>query len=158
MVVKKDEIDIIDTIEQKLKKAGCLELHYQVQECIAETRDWRKCQDHVKRTDIVMGKGKIAAQCAHAALECYRKATANPKKHYMFKDWLYNGQPKIVLKVSNEVELLDIAHKAQQVGITTAIIRDAGRTQLQSGTVTVIGIGPGPNVEINKITSHLKLL
>lgn len=34
MVVKKDEtqtIDIIDTIEQKLKKAGCLELHYQVQ-------------------------------------------------------------------------------------------------------------------------------
>lgn len=112
----------------------------------------------IVRTDIVMGKGKIAAQCAHAALECYRKATANPKKHYMFKDWLYNGQPKIVLKVSSEVELLDLVNKAQKVGITTAIIRDAGRTQLQSGTISVIGIGPGLNTEINKITSHLKLL
>ncbi|XP_035720044.1 peptidyl-tRNA hydrolase 2, mitochondrial-like [Vespa mandarinia] len=112
----------------------------------------------IVRTDIVMGKGKIAAQCAHAALECYRKATANPKKHYMFKDWLYYGQPKIVLRVSSEVELLDLANKAKKVGLTTAIIRDAGRTQLQTGTISVIGIGPGPNIEINKITSHLKLL
>lgn len=34
MVIKKSEtesIDILDKIEQKLKQAGCLELHYQVQ-------------------------------------------------------------------------------------------------------------------------------
>ncbi|XP_053623028.1 cytochrome c oxidase assembly factor 4 homolog, mitochondrial [Plodia interpunctella] len=36
-----------DPVEAKLKKAGCLELHYKVQECIATTKDWRKCQNEV---------------------------------------------------------------------------------------------------------------
>ncbi|KAK2589054.1 hypothetical protein KPH14_001891 [Odynerus spinipes] len=112
----------------------------------------------VVRTDIVMGKGKVAAQCAHAALECYRKAVASPKKQYMFKDWLYTGQPKVVLRISSEEQLLDLAYRAKKVGLTTATIRDAGRTQLEPGTITVLGIGPGPIAEINNITSHLKLL
>lgn len=37
-----------DPVELMLKKTGCIELHYKVQECIAETGDWRKCQDTVK--------------------------------------------------------------------------------------------------------------
>lgn len=36
-----------DPVERMLKKSGCLEKHYAVQECIAETKDWRKCQDKV---------------------------------------------------------------------------------------------------------------
>ncbi|XP_026318502.1 cytochrome c oxidase assembly factor 4 homolog, mitochondrial [Hyposmocoma kahamanoa] len=36
-----------DPVESMLKKAGCLELHYKVQECIATTKDWRKCQSEV---------------------------------------------------------------------------------------------------------------
>lgn len=112
----------------------------------------------IVRTDIYMTKGKIAAQCAHAALECYRKAVTNPKKQYMFKEWLCSGQPKIVLKVSSVEELLDLADSAKKVGLTTAIIQDAGRTQLEPGTISVLGIGPGPITEINNITSHLKLL
>lgn len=112
----------------------------------------------VVRTDILMGKGKVAAQCAHAALECYRKAVTNPKKQYIFKDWLYSGQPKVVLRVSSENELLDLERNAKKAGLTTAIIRDAGKTQLKSGTISVLGIGPGLIHEINNITSHLKLL
>ncbi|XP_037041718.1 cytochrome c oxidase assembly factor 4 homolog, mitochondrial [Bradysia coprophila] len=37
-----------DPVESMLKKTGCISLHYKVQECIAETQDWRKCQDIVK--------------------------------------------------------------------------------------------------------------
>ncbi|KAJ6647194.1 Cytochrome c oxidase assembly factor 4 like, mitochondrial, partial [Pseudolycoriella hygida] len=37
-----------DPVELMLKKTGCITLHYKVQECIAETQDWRKCQDIVK--------------------------------------------------------------------------------------------------------------
>ncbi|KAK7869460.1 hypothetical protein R5R35_008177 [Gryllus longicercus] len=37
-----------DPVEKMLKKTGCMELHYKVQECIAETQDWRKCQNVVK--------------------------------------------------------------------------------------------------------------
>nr|XP_031839492.1 cytochrome c oxidase assembly factor 4 homolog, mitochondrial [Nomia melanderi] len=38
----------VDLVEEMLKKTGCMELHYQVQECIAETQDWRKCQGILK--------------------------------------------------------------------------------------------------------------
>ncbi|XP_043493274.1 peptidyl-tRNA hydrolase 2, mitochondrial-like [Polistes fuscatus] len=112
----------------------------------------------VVRNDIVMGTGKIAAQCAHAALECYRNAPINPIKRYMFQSWLYNGQPKIVLQVSSEQKLLDLERSAKKIGLVTAVIRDAGRTQLKPGTISVLGIGPDLSTEVNKITSHLKLL
>ncbi|CAG4959149.1 cytochrome c oxidase assembly factor 4 homolog, mitochondrial [Colias croceus] len=36
-----------DPVETMLKKAGCLDLHYKVQECIATTKDWRQCQTEV---------------------------------------------------------------------------------------------------------------
>ncbi|CAK1597716.1 unnamed protein product [Parnassius mnemosyne] len=36
-----------DPVEFMLKKSGCLELHYKVQECIATTKDWRRCQNEV---------------------------------------------------------------------------------------------------------------
>lgn len=112
----------------------------------------------VVRSDLPMGKGKIGAQCAHAALECCRQTLSNEKKQQMFHSWLRVGQPKIILRISNEEELLTLAKKAQQAGLITAIIKDAGRTQLRPGTVTVIGIGPGSNEVIDSFTSKLRLL
>ncbi len=56
----------------------------------------------VVRTDLDMGKGKIAAQVGHACVlgaEYVRKS--NPE---WFSEW-WNGQEKIVLKVSNLKEL-----------------------------------------------------
>ncbi|XP_033328575.2 uncharacterized protein LOC117221597 [Megalopta genalis] len=46
--------DDIDPVEEMLKKTGCMELHYQVQECIAETQDWRKCQGVLKEFRMCM--------------------------------------------------------------------------------------------------------
>ncbi|CAF1543725.1 unnamed protein product, partial [Rotaria sordida] len=39
----------------------------------------------------------------------------------------------------------------------TCLIRDAGRTQIEPGSKTVLGIGPAPSKLINEITRHLKL-
>ncbi|XP_018317543.1 cytochrome c oxidase assembly factor 4 homolog, mitochondrial [Mycetomoellerius zeteki] len=50
------EKEIEDPVEQMLKKTGCIELHYQVQECIAEHQDWRKCQNEVKKFKECMDK------------------------------------------------------------------------------------------------------
>ncbi|XP_025994457.1 peptidyl-tRNA hydrolase 2, mitochondrial isoform X1 [Solenopsis invicta] len=112
----------------------------------------------VVRSDLPMGKGKTAAQCAHAALECCRQTFNNEKKRLMFETWLRNGQPKIVVKIPSEEELLSLADKAQCAGLITAIIKDAGLTQLKPGTITVIGIGPGSNEIIDNLTSRLRLL
>ncbi|KAJ8936141.1 hypothetical protein NQ318_022223 [Aromia moschata] len=39
--------EITDPVEEMLKRTGCINLHYKVQECIAETQDWRRCQSQV---------------------------------------------------------------------------------------------------------------
>ncbi|XP_003492172.3 cytochrome c oxidase assembly factor 4 homolog, mitochondrial-like isoform X2 [Bombus vosnesenskii] len=48
--------NVDDPVEEMLKKTGCMELHYEVQECIVETQDWRKCQEQVKRFKVCMDK------------------------------------------------------------------------------------------------------
>lgn len=40
---------------------------------------------------------------------------------------------------------LAIATHARAVGLDCSVIRDAGRTQIASGSKTVVGIGPGRN-------------
>ena len=112
----------------------------------------------IVRTDIGMSQGKVASQCAHATLECYIKGRRGFVKFFKTKAWLALGQPKIVLRVSGEEELMKLASKAKSVGLTTAAIRDAGRTQLRPGTVTVLGIGPDSADKIDSVTSHLRLL
>lgn len=42
------EETIIDPVEEMLKKTGCIELHYEVQDCISTTQDWRACQKQVQ--------------------------------------------------------------------------------------------------------------
>ena len=38
-----------------------------------------------------------------------------------------------------------------------AEVRDAGRTQVEAGSLTVVGIGPGPSLVVDTITKGLKL-
>lgn len=37
-----------DPLDQMITRTGCAELHYAVQECMAENQDWRKCQTQVQ--------------------------------------------------------------------------------------------------------------
>ncbi|XP_033741000.1 cytochrome c oxidase assembly factor 4 homolog, mitochondrial-like [Pecten maximus] len=45
---KSEEDDDDDPVEKLLKKAGCLDQHYAVQECMFDNKDWTKCQNQVK--------------------------------------------------------------------------------------------------------------
>ncbi|XP_012253880.2 peptidyl-tRNA hydrolase 2, mitochondrial [Athalia rosae] len=108
----------------------------------------------VIRTDLKMGKGKVAAQCSHAAVAAYKLARRYPK---ILKEWEDCGQAKITLKVDNEAALNELAKHAKAVGLLSNIVQDAGRTQIASGSRTVCGIGPGPEDLIDQVTGHLKL-
>ncbi|KAL0273787.1 UNVERIFIED_CONTAM: hypothetical protein PYX00_006380 [Menopon gallinae] len=109
----------------------------------------------VIRNDLKMGKGKAAAQCSHAAVMAHEIAAT--KCPSVLRDWKMNGQRKIVVKTESEGELLQLAENARKEGLVYAIVRDAGLTQIQSGTRTVLAVGPGPADVIDKITGHLKL-
>lgn len=107
----------------------------------------------VIRTDLGMGKGKMCGQVAHASISAYIFCPPT-----VGEAWLIDGQTKIVCKVGSEDELQDVAAKAQVAGIEVSRIHDAGRTQLEPGTLTCIGIGPYLAKFIDPITKDLKLL
>ncbi|NXS61388.1 PTH2 hydrolase, partial [Brachypteracias leptosomus] len=109
----------------------------------------------VVRNDLKMGKGKVAAQCSHAAVSGYKQLQRrNPE---LLKQWEYCGQPKVVLKAPDEETLIQLLAHAKHLGLTVSLIQDAGRTQIAPGSQTVLGIGPGPADVIDKVSGHLKL-
>ncbi|KAM0749753.1 PTH2-domain-containing protein [Meredithblackwellia eburnea MCA 4105] len=110
----------------------------------------------VVRTNLNMNKGKIAAQCGHATLACYKSLMkGNPD---LVRHWERTGQAKIAVKCDSEEELLILQATAKSLGICARSIQDAGRTQVAAGSTTVLGIGPAPVRVVNQVTSHLKLL
>ncbi|KAK4702853.1 peptidyl-tRNA hydrolase, PTH2 family, partial [Phenoliferia sp. Uapishka_3] len=110
----------------------------------------------VVRTDLKMNKGKIAAQCGHATLACYKALTkSNPT---LVRHWERTGQAKIAVQCDSEDDLLLLQATAKSLGLCARSIQDAGRTQVAAGSTTVLGIGPAPVRIINQVTSHLKLL
>ena len=45
-----------DLVDKLLKKSGCEEDHYLVQECMVEHQDWRKCQAVLKNFQACLNK------------------------------------------------------------------------------------------------------
>jgi PTH2 family peptidyl-tRNA hydrolase len=108
----------------------------------------------VVRTDLDMGRGKIAAQVAHAAVAAALANAGSAK----FAAWLADGQPKVVLKISTEGSLQDLAQRALAAGLPVQCVRDAGRTQVTPGTLTCCAIGPADDHLVDALTGDLSLL
>ncbi|GJP87400.1 hypothetical protein CBS63078_6870 [Aspergillus niger] len=111
----------------------------------------------VVRTDLGMTKGKIAAQCSHATLACYKYLTAYTPNSGILRRWESQGQAKIALQVKSEEEMEEMQAKAISLGLCARVITDAGRTQIASGSRTVLGV-LGPKSVVDSVTGHLKLL
>lgn len=105
------------------------------------------------RSDLGMGKGKMIAQGAHASVEAVFESN---KK--LLLNWKRGGMKKVTLKVNSQEELEELIKKAQGEDLCAVTIRDAGRTQIESGTMTCGAIGPAPEEKINKICGHLQLM
>lgn len=110
----------------------------------------------VVRADLQMGKGKLAAQASHASLDAFRKAERENAEET--REWLHSGTPKVTVKVQGEKELVAVFQEAKDAGLPAALVQDAGRTQLEPGTYTCVGIGPANSKQLDKITGKLKLL
>lgn len=101
-----------------------------------------------------MSTGKIIAQCGHAVehlvLSCPRPLLNTYRSRACSR--------KVSLGVPGEKELDELAQKARDAGILSYKVRDAGLTQVEAGTTTVLGIGPVRPTVVQDFLGGLKLL
>ncbi|MBW2979803.1 peptidyl-tRNA hydrolase Pth2 [Candidatus Woesearchaeota archaeon] len=105
------------------------------------------------RQDLKLPKGKLAAQVSHASVGALLKSSKA-----LIADWKDAGMKKIVLKVKDVDELFKYKQEADDAGLVTAVVEDAGKTVVEPGTVTCLGIGPDEEKEIDKVTGKLKMV
>ncbi|MCH1443771.1 MAG: peptidyl-tRNA hydrolase Pth2 [Candidatus Poseidoniaceae archaeon] len=106
--------------------------------------------------ELKMGKGKIAAQVAHAAV----KATlaCGEQDPSLLDAWFKTGQKKICVKGDSAHHLDQLSSDAKKNGIIVNKIHDAGHTQIPAGSFTVLALGPCRDEDVEIITGDLKLL
>lgn len=113
---------------------------------------------YVVNCSLEMGVGKVAAQVAHGAVALFQKLLYNPNSfEFPLHLWKMNGETKIVLRGDSADHLRDLQQKAEQAQLPTVLIEDAGRTQIPSGSVTVLALF-GTKKDLQPIVGHLKLL
>ena len=76
----------------------------------------------------------------------------------IFERWRSNGSRKVVLKVDDLDHLKELQDIADKANIVTHIVRDAGLTEVEPGTLTVLGLGPCPNRSLDAICGELESL
>jgi PTH2 family peptidyl-tRNA hydrolase len=97
----------------------------------------RPALTYVVRPGVLRTTGKAMAQAGHAALLAADRLGA--RHPGAFAAWREAGAP-------GDVRVSDLAHwAALRESPDTVVVADAGLTQVQPGTETVIGVAPVPN-------------
>ncbi|EDR21542.1 peptidyl-tRNA hydrolase 2, mitochondrial precursor, putative [Entamoeba dispar SAW760] len=108
------------------------------------------------RNDIPMSVGKKCSQCAHAAVGCFQKAMEVSPECII--EWESQGAKKVVVKIESVKEFEMMKQTCEELGVLYYEVVDAGKTEISPGTITVLGVGPGPTVLIDVVTGDKQLL
>mmetsp|Transcript_16517 Transcript_16517/g.24649 ORF Transcript_16517/g.24649 Transcript_16517/m.24649 type:complete len:178 (+) Transcript_16517:29-562(+) len=110
----------------------------------------------VVRKDLKLSCGKLASQCCHAAVGLYQRCLERSKE--LLNAWRLNGEKKIVLSIDNAEALMTLEKQSNLHSdqIVSYLVADAGLTQIESGTLTVLGL-IGPTCVVDLITGKLCL-
>lgn len=95
--------------------------------------------------DLKMSKGKIAAQAGHAVagvlnmflLNMFTKMTKEDK----YWEWVQGSQTKIALRADLE-QITNICDQATKFNLFNYLVKDEGRTEVEPGSFTVLGLQP----------------
>lgn len=97
----------------------------------------------------------ILLQCSHATLGLYEKYGV--KNSNIFEAWEQKGKPITIYKVSDTETLVALQKAAKVKNLMTYLVHDAGRTQIASGSRTVLAIGPDSDDTLQGIVGYLPL-
>lgn len=109
------------------------------------------------RTDVKMSPGKLAVQAAHASLEAALAALRSPVWREWLEAWISQGMKKVVVRGGGEEDLRRIYGECVEKEMPCSMVRDAGRTELEPGTLTAVALGPAPARLVDQITGGLQL-
>ena len=103
-----------------------------------EEEEYEMIQEELKmvmvvRSDLGMSAGKVASQCVHAALGCYRLVAS--QNHLLIQKWEGSGEAAVCLKCKSESEMEQLEAAAAAAGLPYYAVHDAGRTQIVVGSV-----------------------
>lgn len=109
----------------------------------------------VVRKDLKMSAGKVANQCSHAS----GAMTLLLAMHHLelLKKWMSEGMIKIIYKAEDETQFNDLIKQTVLLKYPFYVVKDAGKTQIESGSNTVLCIGPATKQALESITQSLKL-
>lgn len=68
------------------------------------------------------------------------------------------GIKKVVLGVNSLNDILKLKEKAIKEAIPFSVIADAGLTEIEPGSITVLAVGPAPDNLVDLVTGDLELL
>ena len=100
---------------------------------------------------LKLSPGKVASQVGHAV----EKICKHCQKWNIYKSYLSNGSPKIVLSVPNEEKFVEILDQTKN--IFKVYIIDEGLTQCPKNSVTVVGFEPLLESKVPLILKKLSL-
>ena len=96
----------------------------------------------IVRTDLKMSPGKVAAQCVHAALGAVRICSVESANSLNY--WEECGEATICLKCESDEEMIVLEILAKE-------------KEIETGSKTVLAIGPAFRSKIDEVTGKLKL-
>ena len=99
----------------------------------------------VVRNDLGISTGKLVTQACHAAVLGYRDVKAR-------------GDEKKVVVHTDGGTLMERRDRAKDNDIPHQIVQDAGKTEVDPGTVTALAVGPAPQEQVDSITGDLPLV
>jgi peptidyl-tRNA hydrolase, PTH2 family len=114
----------------------------------------------VFRADLGLPKGKLAAQAGHAVQLAIRavERSGDERARRCLIEWEGGSCTKIALKIADAAELDALCGSLTAGGVLYARVVDEGRTVIEPGTVTAIGIQPLPRSVTARYVSGLRLL
>ncbi|MGM0844899.1 MAG: aminoacyl-tRNA hydrolase [Bacillota bacterium] len=111
-------------------------------------------QYFIVNKELDMSAGKIGAQTAHAAtistIDILSDSSAFPESRETFIQWYKTGMTKIVLR-GRQKDLEKLAEKGYYT------VMDSGRTEIESGSLTVVALPPMAKSEAKEIVGNLSL-
>ena len=110
----------------------------------------------VLRMDLGMSTGKLIAQAAHAAVGA--SDLGKKENHKAWRNWRDKRAKKVSLEAESLKELKELQSKAVDLDIVNIIIQDAGHTEVPTGTITALGLGPDKSDLLDKVTGSLPLI